>query len=168
MAKNWIDLDKAFAELEAECAEIVRGITVEIFRHTLEMSPQYFGRYVSSWTYRVGKPELWTNPEFDFVLEDAGGERIRRKGDTEAINAAKQHNAGREMEFKLGATVFISNGVDHGEGPYADLIEQEPDWLRDVNKPGRPLGRSIDRAGLWYAHTVNPKRAPALRALRIA
>ena len=50
MAKNWTGLDQAFAELEAEVTEVIRGITVEIFKHTLEMSPQYFGRYVSSWT----------------------------------------------------------------------------------------------------------------------
>jgi len=168
MASNWIGLDEAFAELEQECTEIVRGITVEIFNHTLHMSPQYFGRYVSSWTYKVGSPDLWMNPTFDFFIEDTGGERIKRKGDREAIDAAVQHNAGRELEFKLGSTVYISNGSDHGEGPYAALIEEEPDWLRDVNKPGRPLGRSIDRAGTWYAHTVNPARVPALRGLRIA
>ncbi len=55
---NWENLDAAFAELEAECADIVRGMTVEIFLHTLQYSPQYFGRYASSWTYKIGSPEF--------------------------------------------------------------------------------------------------------------
>lgn len=167
MASNWIGLDEAFAELEQECTEIVRGITVEIFNHTLHMSPQYFGRYVSSWTYKVGSPDFWTNPEFNYFIEDTGGIPIGRKGDPEAIFSAVLHNAGREREFKLGDTVYISNGVDHGEGPYAEAIEDGTISLRDVNQPGRPLGRSIDRAGVWYATSVNPARVPALRAMRI-
>jgi hypothetical protein len=168
MAKNWTGLDQAFAELEAEVTEIVRGITVEIFNHTLHMSPQRFGKYVSSWTYDVGAPRPWSNPQFDYITEDKGEVALKRKGDREAIDAAVAHNAGHEMQYKLGDVVYISNGVVGDDGNYAALIEEEPEWLRDVNKPGRPLGRSIDRAGVWYAHTVNPKRAPALRALRIA
>ena len=69
---NWENLDAAFAELEAECADIVRGMTVEIFLHTLQYSPQYFGRYASSWTYKIGSPEFWTNPEFDYVRRIRG------------------------------------------------------------------------------------------------
>lgn len=167
MAKKWEGLDAAFAELEAEVTDIVRGMTVEIFNHTLEMSPQYFGRYVSSWTYQVGKPEFWSNPEFDYVIDDTGSIPIQRKGDPEAINSAKSHNAGRDRDFKLGSTVYIANGVDHGEGPYAGLIEDGGITLRAVNQPGRPLGRSIDRAATWYAHDVNPKRVAQIKGNRL-
>jgi len=165
---KWENLDEAFAELEKECTEVVRGITVEIFLHTLQMSPQYFGRYASSWTYKVGSPELgWTNPEFVYYEEDQGYAPVYRKGDYPALASAIKHNAGRDSVFKLGDTVFISNSVDHGQGPYAAAIEDGTINLRAVNQPGRPLGRAIDRAGTWFAHDVNPKHAASLKAMRI-
>ena len=91
---NWENLDAAFAELEAECANVIRGMTVEIFLHTLQYSPQYFGRYASSWTYKIGSPEFWTNPEFDYVAEDSGQVAPSRKGDPEAIFSAMIHSSG--------------------------------------------------------------------------
>ena len=38
---EWDNLDQVMAELEAESTDIVRGFTVEIYDHTLKMSPQY-------------------------------------------------------------------------------------------------------------------------------
>lgn len=161
-------IDAAFDALEAECADIIRGMTVEIFLHTLQMSPQYFGRYASSWTYQVGKPELgWTNPEFVYEGEDQGYAMLHRKGDYPALASAIQHNTGRDNAFRLGETVYISNSADHGEGPYAQGIENGTVKLRSVNQPGRPLGRAIDRAATWFATSVNPKHAAELKALRL-
>ena len=164
---SWEGLDEAFAELEAECANVIRGMTVEIFLHTLQYSPQYFGRYASSWTYKIGSPEFWTNPEFDYVAEDQGYAPIYRKGDYPALASAVKHNLGRDSGFRLGDTVYISNGVDHGEGSYAGLIEDGQIKLRAVNQPGRPLGRALDRAATWFANDVNPKHAANLKAMRI-
>ena len=164
---NWENLDAAFAELEAECTDIVRGMTVEIFLHTLQYSPQAYGRFVSSWTYEIGRPKYWTNPQFDIDMEDSGQVALSRKGDPEAIFSAMLHNSGKDSGFRLGDTVYISNGVDHGQGSYAGLIEEGQINLRAVNMPGRPLGRAIDRAATWFANDVNPKHAANLKALRI-
>ena len=164
---SWENLDAAFAELEAECANVVRGMTVEIFLHTLEYSPQFFGRYASSWSYKIGSPEFWSNPEFDYEAEDQGYAMIYKKGDTPALESAVRHNVGRDSSFKLGDTVYISNGVDHGQGSYAQSIEDGGIALRAVNQPGRPLGRAIDRAATWFANDVNVKHAAELKALKI-
>ena len=61
---NWEGLDEAFAELEAECANVIRGMTVEIFKYTLQQSPQSKGVFVSSWQYSLNRPIYWSNPEF--------------------------------------------------------------------------------------------------------
>ena len=164
---NWEGLDAAFAELEAECANVIRGMTVEIFQHTLQYSPQAYGRFVSSWTYNVGSADYWSNPEFDINMEDSGQVALFSKGDPEAIFSAVRHNAGRDTGFKLGDTVYIANGVDHGQGGYAAKIEDGQIALRSVNQPGRPLGRAIDRASSWFANDVNPTHAAKLKALRI-
>lgn len=164
---SWDNLDDAFKGLIDECSEVVRGLTVEIFQHTLQMSPQYFGRYVSSWTYRVGSPEFHTNDAFNYDEESQGVVEIKRKGDPEAIFAAMAYNKGRDKAFKLGDTVYFANGVDHGEGPYAQDIEDGAIKLRMVNLPGRPVTRAIDRAAAWFANDMNPNHAAKYRALRM-
>lgn len=164
---EWDNLDAAFAELEAECADTVRGMSVELFQTILNWSPQYFGRYVSSWTFRIGSPEFRTDDTFNYVAEDQGFAPVRRKGDSEAINVAKAYNIGRDKGFKLGNTIYISNGVDHGEGPYAAGIEDGSIRLRPVNLPGAPATRALDRVQAWYGNDVGAAHAAKLKAMSI-
>lgn len=159
---EWDNLDQVMAELEAEITDIVRGFTVEIYYHTLKMSPQYFGRYVSNWTYQIGSPDSWLNQEFDYEDEDSGYATIHKKGDWPAIESAVNHSKGRDSRFKLGDTVFISNNAGH-----ANDIETGRINLRVVNQPGRPLTRAIDRATTWYGNDMKAKHALELRAMRI-
>ena len=164
---EWDNLDAAFAELEAECADVVRGMSVDIFNTILDWSPQYFGRYVSSWTYSIGAPVFRTDDTYNYVEEDQGFAEIRRKGDSEPIATAKAFNRGRDKAFKLGDTIYIANGADHGEGPYAAGIEDGSIRLRPVNLPGAPATRALDRAGAWYANDVNKTHAAKLKAMSI-
>ena len=159
---NWENLDAAFAELEAECADIVRGMTVEIFKYTLHLSPQSKGVFTSSWQYNLNRPVFWTNPEFAITPQET-----YVKGSQPAIESALRANAGDDLPFKLGDTVYISNGAEGLDGEYGNLIEDQKMKLRAENRPGRPLGRAIDRAGTWFANTVNPKHAAELKAMRI-
>ena len=163
MAKStWDGLDLAFAELEAECANVVRGMTVDIFKTALHFSPQSKGVFVSSWTYNLNRPVFWTNTEFM-----GNDPETYTKGNPEAIDSALQINAGEDTPFKLGDTVYISNGAEGLDGEYGILIEDGGMKLRAENRPGRPLGRAIDRAATWYAKDVNPKHAAVLKAMRI-
>jgi len=164
---DWEGLDEAFAELESECADIVRGLTVEVFWNTLKMSPQYYGRYASSWTYQVGSPDFHSNPTFNTETRE-GFSVVKQKGDTAAISAALSYSSGRDKAFKLGDTVYIANGADHGEGPYAADIEDGTIQLRHVNRPGRPLGRAIDIAESWYGNDMKPTHVgPLTQIMRL-
>jgi len=154
-------IDVAFAELEKECTDIVRGMTVDIFHTVLQWSPQSKGVFVSSWQYNIGSPIFWTNPEF------VGNERETYvKGNPPAIQSAKEYNAGDEAGFKLGDTVFISNGAESIEGEYAGLVEAGL-RLRPENRPGRPLGRAVDRTATWFKKDMSPAHAAAFKAMRI-
>lgn len=160
---TWENLDEAFAELEAECANVIRGMTVEIFHYVLQQSPQSRGRYVSSWQYSLNRPVFWTNPEFADNLPET-----YMKGNQPAIESALQANAGDDTPYKLGDTVYISNGAEGLEGEYGYLIEDGLINLRAENRGGiRPLGRAIDRAASWFANDVRPAHAAKLKATRI-
>ncbi len=162
MAK-WEGLDAAFAELEAECANVIRGMTVEIFDYTLQLSPQSKGVFVSSWQYSLNRPVYWSNSEFAGVEPET-----YMKGNRPAIDAALQANAGDDTPFKLGDTVYISNGAEGLDGEYGILIEDGAMKLRYENRGGlRPLSRAVDRAASWFANDVNPTHAAKLKALRI-
>ncbi len=163
MADAWENLDAAFAELEAECTNVIRGMTVDIFKTAVTWSPQSKGVFVSSWQYSLNRPVFWSNPEFANTPPET-----YMRGNREAIDAAFQANAGDDAPFKLGDIVYISNGAEGLDGEYGVLIEDGTMRLRYENRGGsRPLGRAIDRAGTWYAHTVNPKHAAQLKAIKI-
>ena len=117
---KWKDLDKAFDEFEAEVTDITRGLTVLLWNSILVKTPQYFGGMAASWTYtynagnkqdrsdtirpvELAEDSLWVTDAY----------RIKRRGDTEAIGIANAASAGRDSGFKLGRTVYFTNGVDH-------------------------------------------------------
>jgi hypothetical protein len=175
MADHWTGLDAAFAELEAECTQIVRGMTVKIFSGILSKTPQYLGRMAASWTYSLNAPEyVDRSSSVDPEAEKLAAHRYTQfgafkglyRGHPLAIAVANQANSGRDAGFRLGMTVFLSNGVNHGEGAYSQDTEDGNVVLRAENRPGAPVSRTLDWAGIAFRN-VSPQVAISLKNLRI-
>ena len=174
MTNQWRDLGKAFAELEAELGDVARGLTVQVFNGILSKTPQYLGRMAASWTYSIGVPEYVDRSDLveppavkgpsGFI--DYGEFSGLWRGHPFAISIAGSANAGKDAAFRLGDKVYISNGVDHGEGPYSQAVEDGDVILRAVNRPGAPVSRTIDRIGVT-SQNISPLRARTLKSLRI-
>lgn len=174
MDDRWTGLDAAFAELEAECTNVVRGLTVKLYNGILSKTPQYLGRMAASWSYSLGTPlyvdrsNLVQPPAVKgpsgFI--DYGEFKGLWRGHPQAIAVAGAANAGKDAGFRLGMTVYISNGVNHGEGEYAGAVESGEVILRAVNRPGAPVQRSLDGIGATHQN-ISPLRARGLKALRI-
>lgn len=164
---KWENLDGAFAELEQEVTDIVRGITIESFHFLLRTSPQYYGRFVANWNYSLNTQNTSVNSAFQpkvayWKTDEMNAQSIYKKGDEEAITYAMQNNAGVPDGFKLGDTVYFTNSVDH-----ADDLEEGRIQLRAVNMPGRPMKRTLDRISSWYSNDVNHSRTDTLKRLRM-
>lgn len=176
MADAWVGLDAAFAELEAELTDVARGLTVRVFNGILSKTPQYLGRMAASWTYSVGSPQF---VDRSALVDSEGGQGVHthlgyyRKGVTPlqrgspvAIGIAKLASAGRDKSFKLGDIVYLANGVNHGEGPYSQAVEDGNVTLRAENRPGAPAQRTVDWAGAYY-QDITPNKARELKSLTI-
>lgn len=171
---EWTGLDEAFAELEHECADIARGLSVRAFNSILSKTPQYLGRMAASWTYSIGAPEYVDRSSLvrppsvkgpsGFI--DYGEFTGLWRGHPFAIAIAGSANAGKDRGLKLGDVVYLSNGVDHGEGEYSQGVEDGTVKLRAENLPGAPVSRTIDYIGVTFAD-ISPVRAKSLKALRI-
>ena len=176
---EWDDLDKAFEEIEAELSQVVRGLSIEAWNYVLQQTPQFYGRLAASWTYSLNAPVFVDRSKAammsvstlaNFTTDPDEGDVFtgRRKGDPEAIGIANLASIGHETRFKLGDTIFFSNGADHGEGPYAADVESGAVYLRPVNRPGRMASRAFDRMQSKYGNDVSPQRVEYLKSLRIA
>jgi len=167
-------LEAAFAVLERECTNIIRGLTVQVWDSILLRTPQYAGGMVASWTYSLNAPQFYDRSDFVDSRALAMGNvntfrsvNPRSRGDLAAISIADGINVGREQAFRLGDMVYISNGVDHGEGPYAYDVESGAVRLRAANLPGRPVSLTLDRIGARYGQDISPYTAARLKSLRI-
>lgn len=167
--------DQAFNELELECEAIVRGLTVRIWDSILAKSPQYHGRFVASWSYQLDSPgptdrsgEVGMEPgvkAFDrYSVDDKFFGLYAGHG--AAINVANAASLGVDKAFRLGQTVYMTNGVDHGEGPYSYDIEVGNIHLRAENLPGAPVSRTMDLVENSYAE-ISEIKAQSLKAARI-
>jgi hypothetical protein len=153
---------------------VVRGLTVRTFNGILSKTPQYLGRMAASWTYSIGAPQYIDRssqvqpPAVKDIsgFIDYGEFTGLWRGHPLAIALANAASANRDSSFKLGDTVYISNGVNHGEGPYSQDIEDGNITLRSVNRPGAPVARTLDSIGAMYGN-VSPARAATLKSLRI-
>lgn len=178
---EWDNLDAAFEALEDECSAIVRGITVEAWNNVLKETPQFYGRLAASWTYSINAPvfvdrsqsvkmSLGLDTPAAYATDPDEGDVFTGlwKGHPEAIGIANMASFGKESTFRLGDTVYFSNGADHGEGPYAADIEQGFIRLRPVNSPGKMASRAFDRAQARYGQSVSPRRVEYLKGLKIS
>lgn len=172
---DWEDFDKAFDELEEECTEIIRGLTVRLWNSILSKSPQYHGRFVASWSYQLNLPDPQdrsdsVDPEGNkiasYFYDDMGAFQGLYRGHPIAIAVANQASNGRDKQFKLGDTVYFTNGVDHGEGPYSVDIEVGNIQLRAENRPGAPVARTLDLVTASYLD-ISYNQGAALKLLKI-
>jgi hypothetical protein len=175
---EWENLDEAFESLVREVTDVVRGVTVEAWNLVLQQTPQFYGRAVASWTYSIGTPAFVDRSAAALMLEahadtfrtdpDEGDVFMgKRKGDPAAIGIANFASAGHELPYRLGDTIFFGNGVDHGEGSYANDLELPSIYLRPVNQPGRMVRRSFDRLAARYGNGITAQRAEVLKTMRI-
>lgn len=177
MPDAWKGLDAAFAELEAECTEVARGLTVRIWNGILSKTPQYEGRMAASWSYSIGAPEYvdrsaLVSPDptgqgdFTHLGYYKHGVDPIYKGHPVAIGVANSTNQGKDKAFKLGDTIYIANGVDHGEGAYSGAVEDGNVILRAENLPGAPVSRTLDWASVYF-NDISPQKAMSLKVLTI-
>lgn len=162
---DWENFDQAFNEFEQECESTVRGLTVRIWDSVLSRTPQFYGRMTASWTYSLNGPEAVDRSD-QIVLDDFSefGEVLKlSRGHPAAIAIANTASAGKDRAFKLGDTVWLTNGADH-----ALKIESGEVRLRAVNQPGAPLSRTLDWVGSTWGNNMTPQAAANLRALTIS
>lgn len=167
-------LDEAFDALEAEITSIVRGMAVEMWDSILTKTPQFYGRMAASWSFSLDTPEFADRTaDVDFVgprkivvgtFEPSTG---LYRGHPEAIAVANRANLGRDLQFRLGKTIWMANGVNHGEGPYSQAVENGGVNLRAVNRPGAPVERSVDMINARYGDDVTRVQAERLKLHKI-
>lgn len=172
---QWTGLDAAFAELEAECTSIARGLTVRAWQSVLARTPQYMGRMAASWAYCLNHEAFYDrSDDVDPQGAQLDATRYRgpnefqplRRGDTAAIAISNLHNLGKDQDFKLGDVVYITNGVDHGEGAYSQAIEDGEVRLRPANLPGKPQKLTEDYINAYYKD-ISKAKAMTLKSISI-
>lgn len=165
---KWENLDEAFDELEEDLRQVARGITLQAWSFVLRETPQSYGRMAASWSYSLGVPAYTDRSEMvtPNVPVDGPEPPLHRKGDAEAIAIANQYNSGPPQAFQLGDIVWFANGVEHGEGPYAGIVE-DGYRLRPVNRPGQMVRRALDQISARYGEDVTHRQALALKKLKM-
>jgi hypothetical protein len=159
---EWLNLDEAFASLEAECAQVIRGMSISMWKAILRYTPQFSGGMAASWSYSIGAPVYADRSDQVSVSGDAMPPIFHRKGDPEAIAVANSQGVSR-APFKLGETVYIANGVGH-----AEAVESGDIRLRFVNMPGRPMMRGLALVSDRYSVDVSRAAAGQLKRLNFS
>lgn len=173
------NLDQVLKQLEdwesavyVMATEVFRGISVRMFHTALEHSPQFSGDFAANWRYSLKQPDV----SFDANLfslptqKNDPGEYGRRnvvafhRGSQQAIQHAKTYNAGREMSFKLGDDIFISNSAVHDD-PYAKMIWEGKIKFREVNQPMDLVPRLQDLMRSYQVIGKTEARKLAKRAI---
>lgn len=169
---TWEGLDEAIDRLVQEQIEpVLRGLSVELWNDNLERTPQFFGRLVASWSYTVGEPLFTDRSDLITFVKDAeapGKTRARQKGDPEGISIANLNSRGKDLGFRLGQTIWMANGADHGQGAYSTEIEEtDPSNLREVNRPGHALAYAVAAIEAKYGQEITGSQALKLKNLHI-
>lgn len=149
-------LDDAFDDLENQLSEMARGIAVTFWDDILARTPQMWGEMAASWTFSVGSPEFYDRSW------DVQHVEPLYKGHAAALMIANDYNAGNEVNFRLGQTAWITNGVDH-----AQAIEDGEIRLRQVNRPGMPIARAMGSMYSKFSRGISYKVAQSLRTKKI-
>lgn len=169
---TWDNLDQAIEDLiKDEITPIIRGLAVYTWSGILHKTPQYFGRLVASWSFSLNSPQFVDRSAM--VLpndEQTVGYPLplRWRGHTQAIDIANTMNAGKELSFNLGDTIWFANGADHGDGPYSAFIETvDSNWLRFYNRPGKAVSRTLDGVNARFGTDMTEQAASRMKQLKI-
>jgi len=163
-------LDQWLADVTQVATEVARGLSVRWFKEALARSPQYSGDFAANWRYSRNSGD--TNFETGFVrasrrhrkqdVDMTGGEAFKL-GDWPAQGVALKLNSWREMGFKLGDIVYISNSSTHDE-PYAWKIENNQVKFRPQNAgAGAVAARTTAYMSQAYAVVESPRMVEQLR-----
>lgn len=165
---EWDNLDQAFEQFEAEeITPIVRGLAVFLWDSILRKTPQYFGGMAASWTWTYS-PSNFKDRSQRVTQREPADLQILFRGHPAAIAIANAASAGRDAEFKLGRTIYFTNGVNHGEGYYAGVVESwDSDKLRTFNRPGKPLSRSLDMIQSRFGTDISRGMAVKFKDMKI-
>jgi hypothetical protein len=165
---SWRGLDEEFARIEAELAATARGITVSVWKGILSRTPQWSGSMAASWTYSIGTPRTVDRSQLFKIAWAPGSVAPYKKGSSDAILVANESSHGADSTFKLGDTVYISNGAYSKElGRYAQMIEEGAIPLRGVNMPGTPVATTLEITSVKYGQGVSLAAAGQLKNLKI-
>jgi hypothetical protein len=175
---EWEGLDAAFAALEQQCTDIVRGIAIEAWNYVLSQTPQFFGDAVASWTFTTVSPSFVDRSNLvdhaDPLLDepdpnDPKGfkyqydpDTIKRKGNSVAIEIANTFSAMAPYTFRLGQEIWFANGR-----PYSQALEDGTINLRSVNRPGHMVSRALDHIQTAYGDQVSPRSVQRLTELKV-
>jgi hypothetical protein len=167
-------LEKAFEELNKECSDIVRGLSIMLWYRILAETPQKFGRAAASWTYSYRAPLFIDRSHAVGIGHEIGdrdldAEGMLWKGHPYAIDFATMIAAphANDPAYRLGTEIYFANGVDHGEGHYASDLEEGAIHLRSVNRPGAMVQRAIDYVHVRYSEDIGARQAGHLKNLRM-
>lgn len=163
---EWTNLDQVFGELEAECEDIVRGLTVRVWNSVLSRTPQFYGRMVSSWNYTLDPSDaVDRSDQIETTLDDGNkfAEGLLHRGHPAAIAIANAANFGNDYSFKLGQTVWLTNGA-----PHAMKVESGELKLRAINQPGTPVTRTLDWVQSTWGKGITSQAAANLKTLTIS
>lgn len=173
---NLSQVDDQITRWEAYIYELTRqaarGLAVTIFKGAVERSAQYSGDFAANWKYQVGAPDpSFQENAITQKFRGWGGDlskgppemQPRIMGDPEAVGYAFAANRGRDADFALGDTIFISNNAVHDE-PYAWKIEANRIKFRDGNE-GEPIRRTLDEERV--GGMIDAQQAARLRKARI-
>jgi hypothetical protein len=127
----------------------------------------------ASWTYSLNSPQFYDRSDMVEYREYKGQwqEMLvpRRKGYMEAIEISEAASLGNAQPFKLGDTVYISNGVIHDWDSYrySEDVETGVINLRGANRPGQPVKRTVDAIGVRYGKDMTANAGRLMRAMKI-
>ncbi len=131
------------AETTTFVTQVARGVTVELFKYVVQISPQFSGDFTANWKYELNK----VTPSFkEGLFHDR--ETNFREGNAEAVLHARRE-AAKVKGFKLGDTVYFHNSAEHEEG-YAMKIWKNQIDFRPVNQ-GNIAARFDDRVQRFKA-----------------
>lgn len=168
---EWENLDLALLELvDNDIRPVIRGLVCATWNSILVKTPQYHGRLVASWSFSIDAPEFVdrSNQVPNDPLDGEEGPRLRYRGHPAAISIANSYARGKENSFMLGDTVWFANGADHGEGAYSSFIENvDSNYLRQFNRPGHAVSRTIDMIHAKYSYEISPSEANRLKQTKI-
>ena len=156
--KKWMD------QVEQDAQETARGLSVDLLNRMIENSPQWTGDFASNWRYSINSVD-YTYDEGDVPPKPGAIVEPWKQFDQPAVQLGKAKNRGKDLKFKLGDDVYISNSSTHDE-PYAQGVFDGSVKLRDVNRRV-VLASVLEDFNATYGKVLNANQVKRLKGRRI-